>query len=134
MGTVFLEHLLFAKHHAMCFVLFDLKRIVEPKRYYVTDEKIGQRESWSPDLYLNLGNLETHSSFHRGYGGRQKIQIPHSEISQGRQTFSFNSETSNRAPEAAFKSHVASWIDCLGSRTETATLSRGHFRHTDMIE
>lgn len=37
------------------------------------------------------------------------------------------SEISNRAPEAAFTSHVASWMDHLGYGTEIATVNRGAF-------
>lgn len=47
-------HLLRAKHSVRCFVSFVFKGIVELGRYHdprVTDENLGQRESWSPDLY-----------------------------------------------------------------------------------
>lgn len=47
-------HLRCAKHSIRCFVSFVFNGIVELGRYHdprVTDEKLGQRESWSPDLY-----------------------------------------------------------------------------------
>lgn len=63
MGTAFLEHLLCIKRYVRCFVSLGLKRIVEPVKYsdpHVRDEKLGQRESRSPDLSLGLVGLETH--------------------------------------------------------------------------
>lgn len=34
-------------------------------------------------------------------------------------------QISARAPEAAFRPHVASWMDCLGHGTEVATVNGG---------
>lgn len=125
MDIAFLEHLLCAKHYVRCFVSFGLKRIAEPRRVLWPTcnwwKKLA-RKSWSPDLYLGLVVSKSTAGFEATVEDRRSGFPTLWKYLKGD---SPGSEISHRAPEAALRCHVASWMDRCGYRRDCAYTQRG---------